>query len=279
MKAFFAGKSPKLMLDETSVFDIGACVVDGVDLAPGRAIPDDRDARIDHSLEGFLFTCGPDHIRPSEPMETGDGREYPLHGSYSSHPAKIIEFELGEHESRAVAEVPVVMATGQRARLTRIWHIDGKTGVVSLLDRLENTSAEPFAPMHMYHMNLGAKWLDYMTCLSGRMLQNGGGFWRFGDGETTVICVPADTTADQGMAEVRLGPIAAINGKFLTLRFAVDGLPYFQMWRNQIAPAHILGLEPASHAWLPRTKLHEIGAMVLLEPGQVKEYRISFAFG
>ncbi len=71
MKAFSAARGPKLLLDETSVLDIGGCFVNGVDVAPGRAIPDDGDARIDHSLEGFLFTCGPDHIRHPQPI-TGD---------------------------------------------------------------------------------------------------------------------------------------------------------------------------------------------------------------
>ncbi len=40
-------KAPRLSLDPGSVFDIGACVVDGVDVSPKRAIPDDGDPRID----------------------------------------------------------------------------------------------------------------------------------------------------------------------------------------------------------------------------------------
>lgn len=54
MIEFAAASGPRLMLDEASVLDIGGCIVDGVDIAPKRAIPDDGDARIDHSLEGFL---------------------------------------------------------------------------------------------------------------------------------------------------------------------------------------------------------------------------------
>ena len=88
MMDFSAAKGPKLTLDESSVLDIGACIVEGNNLAPGRAIPDDGDPRIDHSLEGFLFTCGPDHIRHPELMpDSFEGRRYPLHGSLSSHPA------------------------------------------------------------------------------------------------------------------------------------------------------------------------------------------------
>jgi Domain of unknown function (DUF4432) len=278
MKAFFAGNSPKLMLDDMSVFDIGSCVVEDVDLAPGRAIPDDGDPRIDHSLEGFLFTCGPDHIRHPEPVEADAAKRYPLHGSYSSHPAQILSFDLAENISTAVAEIPVTMATGETARLTRTWTADGKTGVISLIDRLQNTGTRSFAPMHMYHINLGAKWFDDQTRLSGQMLKDGGSSWRFGEGEMIVTCVPALEHAKDGWAQLILGPIGAIGGRSLVLRFSVDQLPYLQLWRNQMAPAHILGIEPASHDWMPRKNLHEQGDMTLLEPGDVREYKLAFAF-
>jgi len=48
---FAADKGPRLTLDEGSVMDIGSCIVDGVDLPPGKAVPDDGDARISHSVE------------------------------------------------------------------------------------------------------------------------------------------------------------------------------------------------------------------------------------
>jgi hypothetical protein len=67
-------------LDEESALDIGSCRVDGVEIAPGSAVPDDGDARILHAVGGLLFTCGPDHIRHPEPIEGETGRRYPLHG-------------------------------------------------------------------------------------------------------------------------------------------------------------------------------------------------------
>ena len=62
MMDFSAAKGPKLTLDESSVLDIGACIVEGNNLAPGRAIPDDGDPRIEHSVQGFLFTISVHHI-------------------------------------------------------------------------------------------------------------------------------------------------------------------------------------------------------------------------
>lgn len=84
---FYAAGGPKLSLDDSSLMDIGACIVDGHDLAPGAAVPDDGDARISHSVQGFLFTCGPDHIRHPAPMgEAFPDKRYPLHGSFSQIP-------------------------------------------------------------------------------------------------------------------------------------------------------------------------------------------------
>lgn len=98
MIMFSGPRGPRLSLDEGSVFDIGSCVVDGIDLAPGRAIPDDGDPRIDHSLEGFLFTCGPDHIRHCAPVAGADAF-YPLHGSLSANPAHSIDIAMEDRKS------------------------------------------------------------------------------------------------------------------------------------------------------------------------------------
>ena len=278
MMDFAAAKGPKLTLDESSVLDIGACIVDGNNLAPGRAIPDDGDPRIDHSLEGFLFTCGPDHIRHPQPMPAGFGdRRYPLHGSFSANPAKVLwtRFEDGNAECRA--DIDILTAEGRSARLERHWRIDGATGEVSLADHIVNTSDEAMPVFLMYHMNVGGKWFDDGVRLSGRMLENGGFPWTFGEELGGLFCVPA-TEEGESKAEVRLGPIAAIGGKTLRVRFSTATLPYLQVWRNQRAPAHILGIEPVSHRWVPRDKLERSGEFNILQPGEARDFALTFAF-
>ena len=54
---------------EPVALDVASAVFQGVDIAPGSAIPSDGDPRIDRALPGFLFTCGPDHIRHPVPIE------------------------------------------------------------------------------------------------------------------------------------------------------------------------------------------------------------------
>jgi hypothetical protein len=276
MMEFAATKGPRLMLDPASVMDIGACVVDGVDLSPKRAIPDDGDPRIDHSLEGFLFTCGPDHIRHREPIP-GKKAVYPLHGSFSSHPAEILwtRFEDGSAECRA--DVSLVTVDGQPAKLERHWRIDGATGEVRLEDRVVNTSDAPMPVFQMYHMNIGGKWLDGGVRLAGHMLENGGFPWTFGEEHGGIFCLPAPATRD-GWAEIRLGPIAAIGGRTLRVRFRSATLPFLQVWRNQREPANVLGLEPVSHRWVSRDELERAGEFNILQPGESRSYALSFAF-
>jgi hypothetical protein len=278
MKAFSAGRGPRLYLDESSVLDIGGCFVHEVDLAPGRAIPDDGDPRIDHSLEGFLFTCGPDHIRHPEPIPgRSDGRRFPLHGSFSSHPADILFWDSQEGSAECRAQVAVTMATGEPALLDRHWSIDAATGEVCLHDKVTNTGERPFSPVHMYHMNIGAWLFDGEVRLSGDMLENGSLPWNFGSEPGSVFCVPAAREGEE-WAELSLGPIAAIGGQTLRVSFRTDTLPFLQIWRNQKAPAHVLGIEPVSHRLAGREELQKARELRSLKPGESIEYRLKFLF-
>jgi hypothetical protein len=275
---FAADKGPRLTLDEGSVMDIGACVIDGVDLPPGKAVPDDGDARISHSVEGFLFTCGPDHIRHPEPMSAEfAGRKYPLHGSFSASPAKVLWTRFENGNAECLADVDVVGADGRPFRLERHWRIDGATGEVHLTDRVVNTGDEAVPVFLMYHMNIGGKWFDDGVRLTGQMLDGGGFPWTFGEEPGSVFCVPSPPTEGK-WAEVALGPIAAIGGKTLRVRYDAETLPYLQVWRNQKAPAHVFGIEPVSHRWVSRAELEAAGEFDILQPGESRNFALSFAF-
>ncbi len=278
MKSIAAALGPTVHLDESSVLDIGSCFVNGTDVAPGRAIPDDGDPRIDHSLEGFLFTCGPDHIRHPEEIEgEADGRKYPLHGSFSSHPANITFWEMQGEDAECRAQVEVKTADGGQALLERHWRIDNTSGEVCLHDRVTNTGEKPMARVHMYHMNIGAWLFDDAVRLSGAMLDGGEMPWNFGPEPGSVFCVPARRQGDE-WAEVSLGPIAALGGSTLKVRFKTDTLPYLQVWRNQKQPAHVLGIEPVSHRLASRRELSEGGELSMLHPGEAADYALRFAF-
>ncbi len=266
---------PSVELDPASVLDLRSVHAHGADWAPGLAIVDDGDPRIWHSLQGFLFTCGPDHRGHPEPLETGEGR-YPLHGSFASNPA--VDIALSEDGARCSARVPVALAGGGQACLHREWSIDGE-GRVHLRDRLENTGEKAFPPMMLYHMNIGTRLFDQSTRFTGAMLEDGGMSWDFSGDEVSVRCVPAAGQAEaDGFAEVRMGPVPGAGGATLVVRFDTATLPFLQFWRNRQPGIHVFGIEPCSHRLEKRPVLAAAGEMTLLQPGESRHYGLTFHF-
>ncbi|MCF3639343.1 DUF4432 family protein [Rhizobium sp. TRM95111] len=272
-----AAHSFDLALDPASVLDVRDAIFHGVNLAPGAAVPSDGDPRIDRALPGFLFTCGPDHIRHPEPVEHAEGRRYPLHGSISSHPAMDILIEEDEGEAVCSARVPVQLANGETAELLRTWRADRKSGRVTLDDAVSNTGGRPWPPVAMYHININTRLFDDATRLTGAMLEGGSLPWRFADGDMSIFCVPAFETARHGWAEIAIGPIAPLGGRSLVIRFRVDTLPYLQVWRNQSPGCHVMGIEPVTHRLAGRAELIATGEMRPFEPGQSVGYGLAIA--
>ena len=278
MREFSSGVSPVLFLDERSMFDIGSCFVRGVDVAPGLAIPSDGDPRIDHSLEGFLFTGGPDHVRHPWPVDPDvPEKKFPLHGSYSGHRATITHIEHSGNDLYVEAEVPIFRADGVTNLLERQYHFDGSSGAITLRDVIINTSNRPVPIFHLYHFNLAGGLMDDEVMIAGDMLDGSPLPWRFGAEPGGVFCVPADADG-YDWAHVTLGPIKAVQGRSLTISFRTDTLPHLQIWRNQSDPANVISLEPVSHRWVSRAELEENGEFDVLQPGESRSFELRFAF-
>lgn len=267
----------QILLDRQSALDIGAFVVDGVDLSPGTAIPSDGDTRIDHALQGFFFTCGPDHIRHPEPIEGRDeGQTFPLHGSLCGTPVGQTQMSAPGEPPGCTAQTDVVLAHGGRARISRQWSVNADTAEVTLLDRVTNTGDRPFAPMLMYHMNIGGWLAGAETQIYGTMFGDEKRPWRFGGGDRGLFCLPATPGAEDGWAQVTLGPFEALAGRSLVVRFSTSTLPFLQVWRCQAGLANVIGIEPVSHRLAKRTELAAAGEMPMLERGGTIEYALAF---
>ena len=267
----------RLDLTPQSVLDVGDAVFHGVNVAPGSAVPSDGDPRIDRALPGFLFTCGPDHIRHPVPIEgSPEERRYPLHGSFSSHPAQDILIEEDEGEIACEGRVPVALAHGGKAELARRWRADRRTGHITLDDTIRNTGATAWPRFGMYHINFGTGLFDEKTRLAGAMLPGGSLPWRFDDGDMKIFCVPAAETADHGWAEIAVGPIASLGGRSVHIRFRTDTLPYLQVWRNQSPGCAVLGIEPVSHRLAARADLIASGEAPDFAPGESAGYGLAF---
>jgi hypothetical protein len=160
--------------------------------------------------------------------------------------------------------------------VSRRWAISQNGSEVLLSDRVTNTGAKPFAPMLMYHMNMGGWMLGDDTHIAGTMFGNEQRPWRFGDGESAHFCLPAAPTARDGWAQVALGPFEALSGRSLTVRFGAATLPFLQMWRCRRGSANVISIEPVSHRIAKRTDLAAAGELPLLAPGETVDYALAF---
>lgn len=267
-----SGVDSHLLFDRASALDIAAFVTAGVDLSPGDAIPSDGDPRIDRALAGFLFTCGPDHIRHPEPVEGRGDARYPLHGSLAGTPVSRTEMAPDGLRCSAVTEVD--LACGGRAAIERVWEVNG--GGVMLKDRVVNIGASAFAPMMMYHMNIAGRLLGDETRIEGASVEGGSLAWRFGEDESAHFCRPA-IAADDRWAEISLSELPGLQWRTLRVRFRTETLPFLQMWRCQRGAANVVSIEPASHRIAKRVDLLAGGELDLLEPGQSRDYALAFA--
>ncbi|MCA1439612.1 DUF4432 family protein [Ensifer sp. IC4062] len=267
------GVPSHLLFDRSSALDIAAFVVDGTDLSPGSAIPSDGDPRIDHALAGFLFTCGPDHIRHPEPVEGRDGRRYPLHGSLAGTPVN--RAEMSADGSRCEALTEVHLACGGKAAVERRWYVSENGQSVMLEDRVRNIGDSVFAPMMMYHINIGGRLLGPETHIVSTSIEGGSRGWQFGGGESAHFCLPA--VGEEGWSEVSLTPLPGLGGRRLAVRFRADTLPFLQMWRCQRGGADVISIEPASHRLAKRVELAASGELGVVEPGQSRDYALAFA--
>lgn len=264
-----------VLFDRLSALDIAAFVVDGIDLSPGAAIPSDGDPRIDRALAGFLFTCGPEHIRHPEPIKDAkDGARYPLHGSLAG--TAVSHTEMGRGENECTATIEVALADGGKARVERRWRIDAERNEVVLEDRVLNIGDTAFAPMMMYHINIAGRLLAPETLIQSASVVGGERPWRFGDGESAHFCLPAVVGPD-GWSDVSLSPLAGLGDRGLKVRFAADTLPFLQMWRCQRGEADVISIEPVSHRIAKRPELEAAGELSPLQPGEAKSYTIAFA--
>ncbi|WP_026619055.1 hypothetical protein M728_002076 [Ensifer sp. WSM1721] len=263
-----------LLFDRSSALDIAAFVVAGVDLSPGDAIPSAGDPRIDRALAGFLFTCGPDHIRHPEPVDGRVDAHYPLHGSLAGTP--VSRSEMSVAGDRCSADIELDLACGGRAAVRRLWQIDEATRSVTLADHIINIGTSAFAPMMMYHINIAGRLLTDETRIESASVDGGSLAWRFGEGESARFCRPA-VASDGQLSEVALTAISRLEGRALRVRFRTDTLPFLQMWRCQRGGANVISIEPASHRLAKRPELAAAGELPLLEPGQSRDYALAFA--
>lgn len=280
-------------------FDIGRVALHGTTVswhsANGLRGPWLADAASDRGqgylrqASGFLATCGFDHIRQPEtdrldaaPLHPHGEVDYPLHGRGTAQPARLIGHGIDE-----AAETPVIWAEGEvvqamtflgALRLRRRVTVPlGGTGF-TIRDRVDNVG--PFTSTHMmlYHFNVGHPLIG-----AGASIDPGRAdvIWRGSDHDPLApFHAPAPVhSADlsifrMGLEQVATCRVAGANGIDLAIAFDPTELPFLQLLRMGGRGLYGAGIEPCTTGGRSRREARESGQMILLEPGQAREYRL-----
>ena len=253
------------------------------------------------SFNGFLATCGLDHILGPEevPAET---YRYPrratvpqgLHGRIANTPARLTGYGEIWQGDRCIlwAEGIVIQATlfGENLHLHRRIEADLGGNVVRLSDRVVNAGFARTPHMLMYHVNLGYPVIDD----GARLLAPVGepifathakaGLAAQGVGYRT--CPPPrrdwteqvwehDTTSD---AEGRV-PVAVVNDRLgfgIQIETAKTELPCLLQWQNFQSGNYVMGIEAATHHLPGNTFARERDEMIWLDAGEARSYHAEF---
>lgn len=293
-------------------FDLGELRFAGVPLSwrspTGFRAPALHDAEAEdgagilRSFDGFLVTCGPDHVRGAATgpaAHFGPRRQsvrYPMHGRHAMTPARLAGYgeaggEAGGEEDDAdgvlwcAGEVRQAMLYGESLTLRRRVAAAVGGAAIEIADRIENDGFHATPHMLLYHLNLGFPLLDE----DAELLLPG---WPTAPGSPAGAAAlrrqgpPAGPDAPDEILDLAApsggGPAACalVNDRLgLAVEVAFDGaaLPHLQVWRNLADGMYVLAVEPATVPFRKRDALEAEGAVRFLAPGEAVSYRLRIA--
>jgi galactose mutarotase-like enzyme len=242
-------------------------------------------------LDGFdelLVRCGLESNGAPEFDEQGRLR-YPLHGKIANTPAHRVELSVDGDAGRleltgAVDEVRLFF---NKMRLTTTYTLQVGSRTLSICDTVTNLSAEPGEFELLYHINFGMPLLEpgaKVIAPVRRLAPRDGVAAAAVDSWDTY---PPETPGvkeavyfmqlyggNDSRTEVVLRNSAGSRG--VSLRFSVEELPYFTLWKNPQAAAdgYVTGLEPGVNFPNRRSFEKAKGRVVCLMPGQSRTFHL-----
>ncbi|SEO51687.1 aldose 1-epimerase family protein [Paenibacillus sp. OV219] len=241
---------------------------------------------------GLLMTCG--LINVGSPSSSG-GKSYGLHGRAHHTPAKQVVAEGywagDEYEIRIAGIIEESSMFGGHLRLRREIRTRLGENRISIRDVVENAGFEACPHMLLYHFNFGFPLLTEQTELvfpKGNVRAIVEGVPVEGYEKWTAPAAPYHERvyyhdlehAADGRQSVTIRqpefPIAAGQSApiALTLSWNSDTLPKLSQWKMPGAGIHVLGIEPSNCGVEGMETEKERGTLVMLEPGESREYEL-----
>lgn len=245
--------------------DLRHVVIEGQDLAPLAQAPPTNDPIISRALQGLLFTCGPDHIRQTEDGKDTTGRavSWPLHGQFTRHAASQVSKSDNNEQTEVRARVSMVVSNNHPIDVDRIYHINHQPFSITLTDHICNQGTSPIPIMMMYHFNIKGAFLAPAVAVTATHKSYAVG----PNAAMERACFAWSGTARMPLVNAPVSEIC--------LTADCDELPFLQLWQRHDASGSVLSIEPVSHPHLPRAELHEGGMLRLLDPGEMRTFKVT----
>ncbi len=242
-------------------------------------------------LDGFdelLVRCGLESNGAPEFDEAGRLR-YPLHGKIANIPAHRVELSVDGDAGRiqltgVVDEVRLFFA---KLRLSTTYTLEVQSRRLTIQDTVTNLSAEPGEFELLYHINFGRPLLEPgarvvvpvrrlapRDAVAAAALDS----WDEYPSETPGVKEAVyfmQLFAEPGGKTVALLHDAA-RARGAAIRFNINELPYFTLWKNPqaVADGYVTGLEPGVNLPNRRSFEKENGRVANLEPGQSRSFQL-----
>nr|WP_306267351.1 DUF4432 family protein [Pararhizobium sp. IMCC3301] len=281
-------------------FDLGRLALNGITVswhcqngyrAPWLLNPfSDKGQGFLRANNGFLSTCGFDHIRQPETDALDDRSsfpneafDYPLHGSGAHQPARLISYGFEED-----ADIPYFWCEGEivqtmqfhgSLRLRRRLEVPIGGQQISMRDRVVNSGPTVMSHMMLYHFNIGHPLVAEATEID---VCNGRQIWGQGDPlsafpapqseqHNSLSVFAMDSEAENGLCTIS----NPHNGLQLELEFERQSLPFLQLLRMTGQGTYGIGIEPCTTGQRSRSDARTASEMVFLKPGDHRTYNFN----
>jgi len=241
-------------------------------------------------FDEFVCRCGLESNGPPV-FDSQQLLVHPLHGRIANTPAHKVQLSIDPEENLIEACGETVEArlfhNSLRMRTTLRTRL-GEPGF-TLIDEVTNFSAEPARLALLYHINVGTPWLQpgSQVKLPVREIAPRDGAAAPGLSTWQRCPAPKANYAEQvfytrlaadeaGQTRVLLHDAEEATG--LGLKFSVEQLPWFVLWKNMRMPedGYVTGLEPALNLPNPSVFEREQGRVRQLAPGESMQFEIAF---
>ncbi len=242
---------------------------------------------------GLLTTCGLSHIgQPEEDQSGARG----LHGKISTMPAEITHIkqpdpQSGRNQMAITGVIRESTVFGPMLELHRTISSELGKADIKIQDKVVNKGNEPVPHMLLYHCNFGYPLVDSGTKLEWKGELNpadqDGFFSKENDYWTCPDPIPQHNGPGEACAFIYPQPdtdglcrCSVVNPRLeikLTLSFSPKQLPCLTNWQHWGTREYVTALEPGTNHPIGQGGARKNKELYMLEPGEEKEYDLSFS--